>query len=213
LYKKRSNSKLTVKKVGIFKGENMNFLRKIYDWMGEKVKSPHATYWLAGLFFVEAFFFIPVDPLLILFCVENNKRSLYYAGIATVSSVFGGVFGYFIGAILWNSVGQTLVNLVISQATFDQAIFKYKLYENWAVLIAGFTPLPYKAVTLSAGFCKLPLIPFIVFSFISRGARFFLLAGAIKIWGAHIKNFIDKYFNQLALLFMAIIVLGFWLIK
>lgn len=191
----------------------MNIIRKFYDWLGRKVHSPHAQYWLAFLFFIEAVFFVPVDPLLILFCIENNKKSLTYATIATISSVTGGIFGYFIGAIMWESVGITLVNWVISKQAFMSAIAKYKLYQNWAVFIAGFTPLPYKAITLSAGFCNLHLPSFILFSLISRGARFFLLAGIIKLWGKKIHVFIDQYFNHLVVLFTLIIVLGFWLVK
>lgn len=130
----------------------MKIIRKTYDWMGSKVNSNNAIFWLAILFFTEAVFFIPVDPLLMLFCIQNSKRSFFYATVATLSSVAGGIFGYLIGYFLWNSVGSGLVNLVISENTFNQAVLKYKLYQNWAVLIAGFTPVPYKAITLSAGF-------------------------------------------------------------
>ena len=191
----------------------MKIIRKAYDWMGQKVHSTYATSWLAVLFFVEAFFFIPVDPILILFCVENNKRSFFYAAVATVSSVFGGIFGYIIGNLMWKSIGIKLVSWIISEQTFHQAVLKYELYQNWAVLIAGFTPLPYKAITLSAGYCSLPLIPFITFSLIARGTRFFLVAGAIRIWGGQIKNFIDRYFNQLVILFTVTLVLSFWFHK
>jgi len=191
----------------------MNILRKIYDWMGAKVYSKHATLWLAALFFIEAIFFIPVDPLLILYCVQNNKKSLYYALIATVASVAGGIAGYIIGKLMWQTVGINLVKWIISEAAFNAAILKYKLYQNWAVLIAASTPLPYKAVTLSAGFCGLALTPFIVFSFISRGARFFLVAGTIRIWGPQIKDFIDQHFNKLVILFTIILIASFWLLK
>jgi len=191
----------------------MKIIRKIYDWMASKVDSKHATTWLAFLFFLEAFLFFPVDPLLILFCIQNNKRSFFYATVATFSSILGGVAGYAIGSLMWQSVGIKLVSWIISEATFNSAVLKYKLYQNWAVLIAGFTPLPYKAVTLSAGFCNLPLLPFLFFSLISRGARFFLVAGTIYIWGAQIKDFIDRYFNQLVILFTAIVILSFWLLK
>ena len=191
----------------------MKFIRKIYDWMASKVHSKYAIWWLSCLFFVEAFFFFPVDPLLILFCIENNRRSFFYAAVATVSSILGGLAGYAIGALMWQSVGMKLVTFVISEATFNSAVLKYKLYQNWAVLIAGFTPLPYKAITISAGFCNLPILPFVVFSLISRGARFFLISGAIYFWGAKIKYFIDRYFNQLVISFTVIFVLSFWLIK
>jgi membrane protein YqaA with SNARE-associated domain len=192
----------------------MKYIRKIYDWMGTKASSPYAIWWLVALFFVEAsFFFIPVDPLLILFCVKNNKKSLYFALISTIASVFGGIFGYFIGAVLWNSVGIVLVNWIISEATFNNIVLKYKTYQAWAVLIAGFTPVPYKAITISAGFCNLPILPFIFYSLVARGARFFLVAGAIRIWGETIKSFIDKYFNYLVVAFTAIIVLSCGILK
>ena len=191
----------------------MKFIKNLYDWMGEKTRSPYADMWLAALFFIEAVFFIPVDPLLILYCVQNQKKSIYYAGIATLSSVAGGIFGYIIGAALWGSVGIKLVSYFISAKTFAKAVETYKLYQNWAVLIAGFTPLPYKAITLSAGFCGLPIVPFIICSLISRGARFFLVAGLLQIWGAHIKYLIDRYFNQLVILFAILVAASFYLFK
>lgn len=191
----------------------MEFLRKIYLWMGSKTKSPYADAWLAILFFIEAVFFIPVDPLLILYCIENKKKSFYYAFVATASSVSGGIFGYVLGACLWSTVGGSLVKTVISEASFEKAVATYELYQNWAVLIAGFTPLPYKAITLSAGFCGLPIMPFIICSILSRGARFFLVASLLRIWGTQVKHFIDRYFNQLVLLFVFLLLLCFWLLK
>ena len=187
----------------------MKFIRNVYDWMGKKAHSPHGLVWLCILFFIESsFFIIPVDPLLILFCVEHRKRAFFFATLATISSVVGGVFGYMIGYLLWDTVGVKLVNLFISQETFQVAVNRYTLYQSWAVLIGALTPIPYKAVTISAGFCKLPLIPFIAYSIIGRGARFYLLAGAIYVWGVHIKGFIDKYFNYLVVVFTLIVILS-----
>ena len=190
------------------------WVRTTYDWMGRKVNAPYADAWLGFLFFLEAFcFIIPIDPLLIVYCIHNKHKSLYYATISTVSSVAGGVVGYFIGYFLWDSVGAKLVYWVISPATFEGARQKYELYQHWAVLIGGISPFPYKAVTLSAGFCKLSLGPFIIFSFIARGLRFYLIAGAIKAWGSQIKFFIDRYFNQLVVLFVSMVMLFVWLLK
>lgn len=187
----------------------MNVVRATYDWMGSKVYSRHAEMWLFALFFIESsFFIIPVDPLLILFCIHNNNRSLYYAALATVASVAGGAFGYVIGAFMWQSVGAQLVTWLISEATFQGLVLKYKLYQTWAVLLGGFTPVPYKAVTISAGFCHLSFIPFLFYSFIARGARFFLVASAIFIWGPQIKTFIDRYFNLLVVAFTLLVVIS-----
>jgi len=192
----------------------VNWIRKIYDWMGSKVQSDYADWWLMGLFFIESsIFFIPVDPLLILFCIENRRKSIYYAAISTVASVLGGVFGYLIGAFVWQSIGAFLVHWIIGEPVFYGFVERYKIYQNVAVLIAGFTPMPYKVVTISAGFCKLPIVPFIMYSFIARGARFFLVAWAIKIWGAKIKEIIDKYFNLLVVIFVLMVVGSFAILK
>ncbi len=192
----------------------MKFIRTIYDWMGSKVHSPWADAWLMLLFFIESsFFIIPVDPLLILYCVHNARKSFYYASIAVMASVLGGAFGYFIGAVLWESVGSTLVKWVISEQTFNDAVAKYKLYQVWAVFIAAFTPVPYKAITISAGFCKLDFLPFIFYSILGRGMRFFMVAGAIWQWGPQIQSFIDRYFNYLVVIFMLIVGASVWALK
>ncbi len=192
----------------------MNVIRKVYNWMGTKIDSPHAIWWLSILFFIESsFLIIPVDPLLILFCVEKPKRSLFYAFVATVTSVFGGLFGYFIGAVLWKSVGTALVTWIISEATFYNMVAKYHEYQHWAIFMAGFLPLPYKAVTISAGYCHLPILPFMFYSILARGGRFFLIAGLIKLLGARVKVFIDRYFNQLVVAFVGIFVLSCMVLK
>jgi len=193
-------------------------LKKTYDWLGSKVHSRYADPFFCILFYLEAIVLIPVDPILILYCLENRKKSLQYAAMATFSSVLGGITGYLLGSFLWNMAGQQIlhfkfVSYVLPQETFFYLKGLYHKYATWAILISGFTPIPYKAATLSAGFCKLPLVPFILFSAIARASRFFLVAGLIKIWGVQIKGFIDKYFNLLAVLFVSITILIFLLLK
>jgi len=188
----------------------MDMLKKIYKWMGSKVHSKYADQFLCLLFYLEAIALIPVDPILIIYCLEKKERSFSYATMTTVSSVLGGISGYFIGSFLWDIAGLQILNFkaiscIISHSTFEYLQMQFHRYAHWAILIAGFTPIPYKAATLSAGFCKLPLIPFIAFSFIARGTRFFLLATIIKIWGKQIKIFIDRYFNLLTIVFIFII--------
>jgi len=193
-------------------------LKKLYHWMGKKVHTPYATPFLALLFFVEAIFFVPVDPILIIFCLERPKQSLWYATVATASSVIGGIVGYMIGLALWNSAGPAIlqssfVSSIMSQKTFNYLSQQYNIYSHWAILILGFTPLPYKAATLSAGFCNIALLPFVCFSVIARGARFFLIGFTIKIWGIQIKQFIDRYFNILVTLTIVVITLLFLIFK
>jgi len=185
-------------------------LKKIYDWMGTKVHSRFATPFLAFLFFVEAIFFVPTDPILILFCLERRKKTYWYATLATIASVCGGMVAYWIGFSLWNAVGPQIINstfvrCIMSQETFHYLCFQYDLYSHWAVLFAGFSPIPYKAATLSAGFCQISFVPFVLFSLIARGARFFLVAWIIKRWGVQIKKYIDRYFTLLVVLFLIIL--------
>ena len=180
-------------------------IRNLYDWMGEKVHSPYATWLLAVFFFIEAIFFFPADPLLILFCVEKREKAWFYATVATAASVAGGVLGYYIGYWVWSLIGYKLVTVFSTQQTFLNLCEQYRLYQTWAVLVAGFTPIPYKLVTLTAGFCKLPLFPFILCSIIARGSRFYLVAGVISIWGKTIKKHIDRYFNTLLIIFTVLV--------
>jgi len=193
-------------------------LKKLYDRMGKKVHSRYATLFLGMLFFIEAIFFLPTDPLLILFCLEKRERALWYAAVATIASVLGGIAGYYIGFFLWESVGPQilhtkLVSYILSPKTFTYLCQQYKKYAGAAILVAGFSPIPYKAATISAGICKLPLLPFIFFSIIARGSRFYLLAITIRIWGEQIKQYVDRYFNLLVLLTVLIIVAAFWFLR
>ena len=192
----------------------MKIIRKAYDWMGNKAHSPYALIWLSVLFFLESScFFIPADPLLIVFCVQHRHKALFYGFLATIFSVLGGIFGYFIGAVLWDTLGTTIVKYLISEVTFTTLVKKYEDYEALAVLVGGLTPIPYKAITISAGFCKLPILPFIGYSLIARGIRFIDLAWLIHKWGEHIKNFIDRSFNLLVVLFIACFIGGLLILK
>lgn len=196
----------------------MSSIKRLYDWMGTRVYSPYASHILAILFFLEAIVFIPTDPMLIVYCLERQDRAYYYATIATLASVLGGLTGYGIGYMLWHSVGPQIINsafvrYIMTPATFHYLCQLYKHYEAWAILAAAFTPIPYKAATLSAGFCNLSLAPFIIASLIGRGARFYLYAITISIWGHRIKEYIEKYFNLLVMFAMIVIFTAIWLLK
>ncbi|MFC1842527.1 YqaA family protein [Candidatus Dependentiae bacterium] len=193
-------------------------LKKIYNWLGSKVHTKYANPFFCILFYLEAIVLIPVDPILILYCLENRKKSLKYALMATISSVLGGITGYLLGSFLWTNFGENILNFklisyIVPQKTFYYLKGLYHTYATWAILISGFTPIPYKAATLSAGFCQLPIIPFIFFSCLARGARFFLVAIIITIWGKQIKYFIDRYFNLLSMLFVALVIFIILFIK
>lgn len=196
----------------------MSSIRKVYDWMGKQVYSSYATPMLAILFYLEAIFFIPTDPMLIIYCIERRDKAYWYATIATIFSVLGGLTGYTIGYLLWQHFGPQIIHSSIVTYIMPTQMFYnikelYHKYQAWAILAAAFTPIPYKAATLSAGFCQLSLLPFIIASLVGRGARFYLYAITISIWGKKIKEYIDRYFNILVLLAMTLIISAVWLIK
>lgn len=196
----------------------MSGVKRVYDWMGNRVYSPYGDVILGALFYLEAIFFIPTDPMLIIYCIERRDKAYYYATIATVCSVLGGLTGYYIGYTLWLTMGQQIihhpmVSYIMTPATFNHLCGLYKKYESLAILAAAFTPIPYKAATLTAGFCNLSLMPFIIASIIGRGARFYLYAITISIWGKQIKQYIDRYFNLLVLFAMTVIGIAIWLMQ
>ena len=184
-------------------------IKKMYHWMGTKVHKPQAPFFLAALSFLESLIFPPVAPILVLFCLENRKRSFFYAAITTVFSVLGGVVAYYFGYGLWEAIGQKFVLYISTQESFDALVAQYTKYEALTILIGSFTPVPYRLVSVSAGFCQLPIIPFIIFSLIGRGARYFLVGAVLFLWGDQLKTFIDRWFNQLVLLFLTVMVVGF----
>ncbi len=184
--------------------------------MGASIHSPYADYILGFLFYLEAIFFLPTDPILILFCLERRDRAITYATISLIGSVLGGITSYVIGAFLWNTFGESIIhnniiNYVLTPKMFYHLAAQYQKYDWLAVGIAGFTPVPYKAATLAAGFCKLSFWPFVLSSIVSRGARFYLLAIVCKLFGEHIKDSVHKYFNLILLFTIVIIILTVWL--
>lgn len=194
-------------------------LKRIYKWMESCVHKKYAQSLLFILFYFEALIFIlPTDPMLIVYCLEERKNAYWYALLATVASVLGGITGYIIGYTLWQSIGQEIihncwVNIFLKPQDFYYLCDLYKDHEYFAIFIAGFTPVPYKAATFTAGFCNLAFIPFVICSCIARGARFFLYAITITIWGVQIKKYIDRFFNLFVILIVILITLSLWLWK
>ncbi len=185
--------------------------KRLYLWLIQLCDHKHFDLVMSFLFFIEAIIFpIPIDPLLIIASVQRPSKNWYYGILATVSSVLGGITAYFIGALLWDSVGHKLILMLSSPENFQVVCHKLTIYESWAVLIAGFTPFPYKVITLVTGFCRVPLGPFIIFSIISRGLRFMLIAALAKRYGTKVQNYIDRYGLILLMLFTLICIASFF---
>jgi len=189
-------------------------LRKLYDWVISWSNKKHASKALFGLAFAESSFFpIPPDVLQIALSVSKPRNSFIYALISSIGSVLGGIFGYFIGFFLFDSVGKLIIDTLGYQAQFDAVGNLYKSYAFLAILTAAFTPIPYKVFTIAAGFWQVGLMPLITASLIGRSARFFLVATLFYFFGPKIKAFIDKYFNLLTILFIVLLIGGFIAIK
>lgn len=160
--------------------------------------------------FAESSFFpFPPDLIYIPLALMNPEKAFFYAGITTFFSVLGGVFGYYIGKF----GGKKIVNKLINDEKLYQVKLFYNKYDVWAIIIAGFTPIPYKVFSLSAGLFDLNLKKFILSSIIGRGGRFFLVCSLIYFFGPNIKIFLEKYFELATLGLVILLIGGFLFIK
>ena len=177
-------------------------------------ETPYGAWALFLLAFCESSFFpIPPDILLIALAVAIPKKSLKYALICSAGSVLGGCLGYLIGWQFMASLGDRIIDLYGLASKWDYIETLYRQYDAWAIGIAGFTPIPYKLFTISAGAFKINFWVFFLASALSRSCRFFLVGGLIYIFGPHIQRFIDRYFNILAVGFTILLVVGFAAVK
>jgi len=189
-------------------------LRKLYDWVLSWAHKKYSSLALFILAFSESSFFpIPPDVLQIALSVSKPKKSFFYALVSSIGSVLGGIFGYFIGYFLFDSIGKVIIDALGYQAQFNAVGELYTSYAFLAILTAAFTPIPYKVFTIAAGFWQVGLLPLITASIIGRSARFFLVATLFYFFGPKIKEFIDKYFNLLTIIFIMLLIGGFVAIK
>ena len=185
-------------------------LRRLYDWTLAKAAHPHAVGWLALFAFVEASFFpIPPHPLLGLMCLAAPRRAIWFAAVATVASVLGGLLGYTIGALLYESIGAQLLSALGMTKSFPVAACYLREYGVEIIMIKGATPIPFKLLTITAGFIHMPLLPFIGASIVSRAISFMIVGLLFRLFGAPIKAFIDKYLGLVAIGFVVLVVGGF----
>ncbi|MEW6672584.1 MAG: YqaA family protein [Thermodesulfobacteriota bacterium] len=189
-------------------------LRRLYDWVLHWAETPYGTWALFLLAFCESSFFpIPPDILLIALAVAVPQKSIRYALVCSVGSVLGGCFGYLIGWRFMELIGNKIIILYNFSDKFNYIKELYQDYGAWAVGVAGFTPIPYKVFTITAGAFDINFLVFLFASLISRSARFFLVGGLIYKFGPAIQSFIEKYFNILAIAFTVLLITGFIAIK
>ena len=185
-------------------------LRPLYNWTMAKAAHPRAEWWLALFAFVEASFFpIPPHPVLGLMCLAEPKKAVRFAAIATIASVLGGLLGYAIGHFLYDAVGVQLLAALHLTDSFPKAACYLREYGTEIIMIKGATPIPFKLLTITAGFISMPLVPFILASLVSRAISFMIVGLLFRLFGAPIKAFIDKYLGLAVAGFVAVVVGGF----
>ena len=202
----------------------MNLIKNLYDWVLGWALKPNGHRFLGILSFSEASVFpIPPDVLLIPLCLGHRKKSYIFAFTCSLFSILGAILGYYIGKVLWweipgleySCIANTFFKYVpgITIDGFNNIQAMYNQWNFWIVFTAGFTPIPFKLITISAGTFNINFLMFLIASIISRSARFFIVASLIKVFGDPIKEFIEKYFNLLALIFTILLIGGFIFIK
>ena len=192
----------------------MKILRFLYNWTLNKAEHRYASWILSFVSFTESSFFpIPPDILLIPMIIAKKTKAWMYAFICTFSSVIGGVVGYAIGYFFFNSIGVLIIDAYHLSNSFNAFESYYNEYGILIVLGAGFTPFPFKFITIASGVFNLNIFFFIITAIFARGLRFYLLAGLLYIFGEKIKILIDKYFNLLAIVFFLLLVGSVLLIK
>jgi membrane protein YqaA with SNARE-associated domain len=185
-------------------------LRRLYDWTMAKAAHPHAAWWLALFAFVEASFFpIPPHPVLGVMCLAEPKKAVRFALVATFASAAGGLLGYAIGWGLYDTVGKELLALLGLTKSFPVAACYLREYGPLIILVKGATPIPFKLLTITAGFIHMSLVPFILATIASRAISFLIVGVLFRLFGRPIKAFIDKYLGLATIGFVVAVVAGF----
>jgi membrane protein YqaA with SNARE-associated domain len=189
-------------------------IQRLYNWTLSMAKHPHALWVLALVSFVESSVFpIPPDILMIPMILAAPSRAFVIAGVALVSSVLGGLLGYAIGALAFDTIGQPILQALGKTDSMEAFNGRFNDVGLWAVLIAGITPFPYKVITIMSGWTAMPLSTFIVTSIIARGLRFFIVAALLWKFGAPIKTFIEKRLPLMFTLFVVVLIGGVYAVK
>lgn len=184
--------------------------KRVLGWASH----PHASYYLTATSVAESSFFpVPVDVLLAPMVLARRDRAWWYATLATLGSVVGAVIGYYIGQFLFDQVAQPIIDFYHFQEKFVYVQTLFKTYGIWIIFIAGFSPIPYKIFTITAGVVGMSIVPFLLASLVARGARFFLVAGLVYAGGDKIDALLEKRIEQIGWASIIVIVLAVLIYK
>lgn len=192
----------------------MRLFEPLYIKALQWAKHRYATAYLGALSFAESSFFpIPPDVMLAPMVLAQPKKGWFYAALTTVTSVLGGLLGYVIGAYFFDVYGDQILTALHAHDAFNSTQAMYKEYGMVIILLAGFTPIPYKIFTIASGVMGIALLPFMLMSLLGRGARFFLVAGLIKLGGEKLADQIQQKVEWLGWLFVALVLVVIVFIK
>ena len=195
-------------------GYQAPMLKGLYNWVMKMAAHRNATGVLAIVSFVESSLFpIPPDAFLIPMVLAKRERAWWYAFVCSVASVLGGLLGYFIGAVLFDTFGRQILDFYGFQSHFEEFSTNYTKNGWLYVFGAGLTPFPYKVITIASGVIGLALPVFIAASVVARSIRFFAVAGLLYFFGPPIKVFIEKYLGLLTIAFFLMVAAGFYVVK
>lgn len=184
--------------------------RALYDWTLRLASHRHAIRWMAVISFCESSFFpIPPDVMVVPMVLARRDQAWLIATVCTISSVLGGILGYFIGMFLYDSVGQWLIRFYGMGEGIEAFRETYREWGAWIILIKGFTPIPFKLVTIASGIAAFNFPVFVAAALATRAARFFLIAWLLKRYGAPMQEFIERRLTLVGWLFLIALVGGF----
>ncbi|MEE4349803.1 MAG: YqaA family protein [Pacificimonas sp.] len=189
-------------------------LKRLYRWTLEKAAHPLAERWLAFIAFIESSFFpIPPDAMLLPMCLSRPEKALRFAGICTFFSVMGAGLGWIIGASFYETIGAPIVALYGAEDKFAEMQAAFNEQGVAIVLLAGFTPIPFKVITIASGITGMSIYSMLAASIVGRGGRFFLVAILLKLFGEPMKKIIDKHFGLITIAVAALVIAGFFAVQ
>ena len=189
-------------------------LRRLYDWTMDKADRPGALWFLAVVAFIESSVFpIPPDVLMLPMILARPRRAWLIATVATVASVLGGLLGYGIGHFFFEQIGQPVLQSLGKADAMAEFSNSFNDLGFWAVLTAGVTPFPFKVITIMSGWTAMPLGTFVATAILARALRFFLVAALLRIFGAPVRMFIEKYLGLVFAALIALLVGGFYMVR
>lgn len=189
-------------------------IRRLYDWTLSLAEHPHALWVLALVAFVESSFFpIPPDIIMIPMILARPSRAFLIAGIALIASVLGGMLGYAIGALAFETIGAPILQSLGKADAMAEFSTRFNDFGFWTVLMAGVTPFPYKVITIMSGWTAMPLGTFIFTSILARGLRFFIVAGLLWRFGVPVRDFIERRLGLMFTLAIGLLFGGFFAVK